>query len=415
MPDPIINQETAEPISRLSSAGKPDVRDLYVLTKRSQNQVSSYRIDFADIAERAVRDISAQFDFGSMAYCDTTDFAKSDHQHGYTHTDCYPVYGPGEGRECIMTVGISGAGESRVLSVYVPYPPLLSAREPDIGEVRFLADSRISAEIARERHEEIITEPGVYDPGVVFSRWISDEDDELDNKVVRMVYPNEDAYEFGSFKCDIISSDDNIGLSADELCHIMLQKPGFTGSIRSSVCCFVELSVDGTAYRMLPGAPVTVPVEQDGYYPARIGISAEYGQSADVDLDLNGYSNDVFQLYTEVSPPSSTTIVTYGDMRNKTIDDAIERGTFDGWVYPDGSDYRQKQGKYDFSDAYRAFGGLNGVFRVPVLSDFVWLNPGVYVNDALRAAPAQVGIARHMHQFKTGEDLNRSISATGQI
>ena len=79
MPEHVINQETAEPISRLSSAGRPADGDLYVLTKRGSNQISSCRVDFADMAEQSVRDISAMFDFGSMAYCDSSDFAKSDH------------------------------------------------------------------------------------------------------------------------------------------------------------------------------------------------------------------------------------------------------------------------------------------------------------------------------------------------
>lgn len=314
-----------------------------------------------------------------------------------------------------MTVGISDDYGSKQLSVYMPPPAQLVLQEPDIGEVRFLANGRISAEITREEHSETVTVPGVYEQGVRFSRWMSDEDDEIGNKTVRTVYPGMDAYEFGSFSCDAISSEDGEGLSVDQFCHVMLQKPGFAGGIASSVCCFVDLSVGGTAYRIRPNEPVTVPVQQDGYYPARVGISAAYGQPAALTLNLNGYNEDVFALYTEVKAPSSTTVVTYGDMYNKTIADAMDNGSFDGWVYPDGSEYMQKQGKYDFSDAYAAFGGHDGRFRVPLLSDFVWMNPGVYTNDATRRMPAQVGIARHTHRFKTGEELSRSISAEGKI
>lgn len=416
MPEYVINQETAQPISRLSSAGRPADGDLYVLTKGARNQISSYSAGFADVAERSVRDISAMFDFGSMAYRDSSDFAKSDHQHRYAHVDCYPVYGPGEGRECVMTVGISDDYGSKQLSVYAPPSVRLSVPEPDIGELRFLANGRISAEIAREEHSETVTEPGVYEPGVAFGRWMSDEDEDVGGKTVRMVYFGVNAYEFGGFRCDAISSEDGGGLSADQFCHVMLQKPGFTCGIRSSVCCFVDLSVDGTAYRILPGGPaVTVPVQQDGYYPARFGLSAAYGQPAELAIGMNGYSDDVFRLYTEVKAPSSVTVVTYGSMYNKTIGDAIDGGSFDGWVYPDGSEYRQKQGKYDFSEAYRAFGGQDGRFRVPLLSDFVWMNPGVYTEDATRRMPAQVGIARHTHRFKAGEELSRSISAEGKI
>lgn len=35
-----------------------------------------------------------------------------------------------------------------------------------------------------------------------------------------------------------------------------------------------------------------------------------------------------------------------------TILNAITNGTFDGWVYPDGSEYLSRFGKYDFSAAY---------------------------------------------------------------
>jgi hypothetical protein len=348
-----------------------------------------------------------------MAYCDASDFAKSDHQHGYTHVDCYPVYGPGDGRACIMTVGISDDYGQKELSVYTPPPVQPVTQEPDIGEVRFLANGRISAEITREARSETVTVPGVYRPGAAFGRWMSDENEEAGGKAVLMVYPGMNAYQLGSFSCDAVSSEDGLGLSVDQLCHVMLQRPGFACAVASNICCFVDLSVGGTAYRISPNEPVTVPVQQDGYYPARIGVSAAYGQPAALALNMNGYGGNAFQLYTEVKAPSSYTVVTYGNTRNKTIDDAIDGGTFDGWVYPDGSEYGQKQGKYDFSDAYQAFGGSGGRFCVPVLSDFVWLNPGVYTDDAARRAPAQVGIARHTHGFKTGEDLSRSISISG--
>lgn len=268
----------------------------------------------------------------------------------------------------------------------------------------------------REERSETVVEPGVYEPGVAFGRWMSDEDEYVDGKTVRMACSGVSAYEFGSFKCDVVSSEDGDGLSVDQFCYVMLRKPGFACDIRSSVCCFVDLSVGGTAYSIRPGEPaITVPVQQDGYYPARVGVSAAYGQPAELAISMNSYGEDAFQLYTEVKAPSSVTVVKYGSAYNKTIGDAIDSGSFDGWVYPDGSEYRQKQGKYDFSEAYRVFGGRDGKFRVPLLSDFVWANPGVYTEDATRRMPAQVGIARHTHRFKTGEELSRSISAEGEI
>jgi hypothetical protein len=40
-------------------------------------------------------------------------------------------------------------------------------------------------------------------------------------------------------------------------------------------------------------------------------------------------------------------------------------------------------GKYNFSDAYIKFNGLNNKFKIPCLKNFIKLNPGIYYNNAL--------------------------------
>lgn len=85
---------------------------------------------------------------------------------------------------------------------------------------------------------------------------------------------------------------------------------------------------------------------------------------------------------------------------NLQITESIENGTFDGWVFPDGSRYFKAQGSYDFSRAYRIFGGSNNEFSVPSLSGFIKANPGTYWNgDALKRMPGQTGIKPHTHSL----------------
>lgn len=100
---------------------------------------------------------------------------------------------------------------------------------------------------------------------------------------------------------------------------------------------------------------------------------------------------------------------------NKTTLEQIEDGSFDGWVYPDGSEYRQYQGKYDFSKAYSLYDGSNGRFSVPVLSNFVRMNPGTYCTDAIRRIKPQLGIGAHRHEFLGDSELMESFNISGTI
>lgn len=85
---------------------------------------------------------------------------------------------------------------------------------------------------------------------------------------------------------------------------------------------------------------------------------------------------------------------------NLQIIESIENGTFDGWVFPDGSRYFKAQGNYNFSRAYRVFGGSNNEFSVPNLSGFIKANPGTYWSgDALKRMPGQTGIKQHTHSL----------------
>ena len=68
---------------------------------------------------------------------------------------------------------------------------------------------------------------------------------------------------------------------------------------------------------------------------------------------------------------------------------------FDGWVYPDGSEYS----RWDFPSAYAIYGdGRSDTFRVPLLSNFIKLNPGVDKTDPMKKVPAvNEAIAAHTH------------------
>lgn len=60
------------------------------------------------------------------------------------------------------------------------------------------------------------------------------------------------------------------------------------------------------------------------------------------------------------------------------------------------------------------YGGVNGKFTVPVLSNFIRPNNGEFLFDSIRKMPAQVGIPQHSHKFLSEQELAKvlSISAT---
>ena len=85
-----INQDTAEPISKLDKGGGCASGDLYILS-RSGGQALSYKASYSKVLHQAISEISAKFGFRSMTFCDESDFAKFDHLHGYSYSNCYPA------------------------------------------------------------------------------------------------------------------------------------------------------------------------------------------------------------------------------------------------------------------------------------------------------------------------------------
>jgi len=90
---------------------------------------------------------------------------------------------------------------------------------------------------------------------------------------------------------------------------------------------------------------------------------------------------------------------------NKTVFESMQNGTFDGWVFPDGSTYPKKIHGYDFSEAYRAFGGQNNWFSVPCISSFFKMNPGIRYSDALAGHEGQTGIKKHNHEIDDADNI----------
>lgn len=82
------------------------------------------------------------------------------------------------------------------------------------------------------------------------------------------------------------------------------------------------------------------------------------------------------------------------------IDENFE--TFDGYVYPDGRSIK----KDDFKEAYEVFGDEyklqedpDDEFRIPILSDFISLNPMIETTECCRRNKFQNGIMDHTHEW----------------
>lgn len=88
----------------------------------------------------------------------------------------------------------------------------------------------------------------------------------------------------------------------------------------------------------------------------------------------------------------------------KSVDVMSEE--FDGWVYPDGSEYSAE----DFPEAWLVYRSSteSGTFRVPVLSSFFRLNPGTKKSDAIRLEAGNVtAIPAHKHNIRSDIDASQ--------
>jgi len=61
------------------------------------------------------------------------------------------------------------------------------------------------------------------------------------------------------------------------------------------------------------------------------------------------------------------------------------------------------------------YGGQNGKFAVPVLSNFIRPNNGEFLLDSTRKMAAQVGVPQHRHDILVGDALTQSISIKGTL
>lgn len=85
-------------------------------------------------------------------------------------------------------------------------------------------------------------------------------------------------------------------------------------------------------------------------------------------------------------------------------------------MFPDGSRYFKAQGSYNFSRAYKVFGGSNNEFSVPSLSGFIKANPGTYWSgDALKRMPGQTGIKSHTHSLADYDVDIRDITVSAEV
>ena len=255
-----INQELANPISKLGEAASIAANDRLALFRTHNGRAYSYGLPYSRLVQQLVADISASFDLSSMAFRDRSEYARFDHQHNYSNVACYPVYSPENTNHPIrvMSLDITNMQETKHVDVYMPNLDTPPDPEPDIGDVRFLATN---------------------------------------------------------------------------------------------------------------------------------SLTARYG-----DTHVN---------YVDILPDGSMQIESRDRFNvNLQITESIENGTFDGWVFPDGSRYFKAQGSYNFSRAYRVFGGSNNEFSVPSLSGFIKANPGTYWSgDALKRMPGQTGIKPHTHSL----------------
>lgn len=142
-----INQELANPISKLGEAASIAANDRFALFRTHNGGAYSYGLPYSRLVQQLVTDISARFGLSSMAFRDRSEYARFDHQHNYSNVACYPVYSPENTDHPIrvMSLDITNMQETKHVDVYMPNLDPPPDPEPDIGDVRFLATSSLTA------------------------------------------------------------------------------------------------------------------------------------------------------------------------------------------------------------------------------------------------------------------------------
>ena len=145
--DKQIDQDLAEPISKLGRAADLNPGDDFAFFRISSGAASSFKLPYSRLVQQAVSDISARFGLSSMAFRDTWEYARFDHQHGYSNVACYPVYDSAAADQSIrlMSFDITDMSGKNHIDVYMPRFDPPQPPKPAIGDVRFIASSAITA------------------------------------------------------------------------------------------------------------------------------------------------------------------------------------------------------------------------------------------------------------------------------
>jgi hypothetical protein len=446
-----IDQDKAKPISELFDTASYRHSDEFVLFRHDDTWHTSYTIDYLRLMYQFVHDISARFGFKSMTYKDRWEYSKVNHLHNYSQVTCYPAFKPDAIQpdlSCIAVVHLSDTQSSSDVGIYMPHVEFPKYEHYEIGDARFLAVSTLTSEYTTTVVRKMTKTPGEYDPGCSATQWYIDLEPNDDRAPVQ---PNQELTSFGTFeKLSAIPFDTEISgyvyfpyranvpvrMAASCKCTISVDFDGepfkvsdesfFYGRTEAECqasCDALILETGDTSYGGMsfsqygtdsiyfiedsPAETKTMSVPDAGYYPIRILFSAG-DFPAFVHLDMGGYSDDKLYLYRQVSPDQITDIGEQAMMVNANVISAIENGTFDGWVYPDGTSFSRYQGQYDFDAAYRAYGGADGVFTVPKLTEFIRVNKcPACITDPLLSVEAQMGIGSHTHS------ISRNSLATG--
>lgn len=85
------------------------------------------------------------------------------------------------------------------------------------------------------------------------------------------------------------------------------------------------------------------------------------------------------------------------------ISESIQKGTFDGWVYPNGATYYKTTNYYDFTEAFNLYGGTGNTFNVPNFNDFIKLNASC--DNQTNKVNYQNFIQKHGHPFENTGNL----------
>lgn len=106
-------------------------------TLQNISNINSYRLDYNTLSTNLIKQISTDYNFGTMAYEEKWDYSKIWHTHDYSYVNFEQA--PASNVSAIANIIITDSNNANILSLCMPNTKQIEYKIADIGEYRYIA------------------------------------------------------------------------------------------------------------------------------------------------------------------------------------------------------------------------------------------------------------------------------------